>query len=88
MYKRAKKLPGYVTRYPVTSLGSIYPSLCFLKTTITSEQRYEINDSWNGLVVDEETHEPTLAVDFPIPGLNFVETLSPHPTKLKRLNAD
>lgn len=78
--RQANKYPIFVTRYPIGSAFSIYPSFIYLKTTTISEKRVELDDNW----------EPTdfTANQFPITGMPFVESLSPHPSKLKVLNAD
>lgn len=87
VYKIAPKMPCLITRYPITTLGSIYPSFTYLKTTTISECRSEINDTWSGVEVNDEGKK-IRAIHFPIKDMNFFETLSPHPAHLKRLNAD
>lgn len=87
MYKRAPYLPAFLTRYPISSLGSIYPTLCYLRTTVTDEQRVEINDDWKTTALDEEG-KPIRAKCFPKRGVNFTQSISPHPSRLKRLDAD
>lgn len=78
--KESNKYPIFVTRYPIGSAFSIYPSMVYLKTTTITESRVELDDMW----------QPTdfTAYQYPITGLPFVESLSPHPSKLKVLNAD
>ena len=80
VYKNANKIPLFFTRYPVLNFGSIYPSKTFLKTTIKSEIRIELDDNW----------QPTenKAIQFPITGENFVDSMSPHSIHLGRLDAD
>lgn len=80
VYHFANTIPGYVTRYPITGYGSIYPSMTYLKSTVKSDTRKELNDHW------EETGE--VAHEFPVYKTQFVNSLSPHPTHLKRLGAD
>ena len=87
MYKKAPKLPAFITRYPITSLGSINPSYCYLRSTVISEERYEIADDWKSISLDED-NEIIKAVSFPKPGINFVQALSPHPSRLSRMGAD
>ena len=83
LYRDARKFVGLVTRYPITGIGSIYPSRAYLKTTIRSEQRVEL---------DPETWKPyadnRTAYEFPVVGSAFFNSLSPHPTRLARLGAD
>lgn len=82
VYKTAGKYPAFVTRYPITGKDSIYPSYVYLKPTVNSEVREELDDNWE-IMSDENT-----AYQFPITGANFVEAMSPNPTRLKGLGAD
>lgn len=81
-YRILNRHPVFVTRYPVTGVGSIYPSLAFVKTTIRSERRRELGDDWAPL---DESHE---AYEFPIPGRAWVNSMSPHSARLVGLGAD
>ena len=38
--------PGFVTRYPITGTGSIYPSIAYLKTTETTYDLEELGEDW------------------------------------------
>lgn len=38
--------PGFVTRYPITGTGSIYPSRAYLKTTETTYDLEELGEDW------------------------------------------
>lgn len=76
------KFPLFVTRYPVTGVGSIYPSKMHIKTTIKSQQRRELSESWDPM---DDQH---VAYEFPITGGAFVNSLVPHSAKLARLGAD
>lgn len=73
--------PVYVTRYPITGVGSIYPSFTYAKTTTDSEARRELDDNWEPL---DDDH---VAYEFPIPG-PYVKSMAPHPSKLAKLDAD
>lgn len=73
--------PVYTTRYPITGVGSIYPSKAYVKTTTDSEVRRELGPNWEPLDDDHTAYE------FPIPG-PYVKSMSPHPAKLARLDAD
>lgn len=75
------KFPIFVTRYPVTGVGSIYPSKAYVKTTIKSEVRRELNDQW------APSGDDRVAYEFPTSG-PFVNSLVPHSAKLGRLGAD
>lgn len=81
VYAHARKYPCFVTRYPVTGFGSIYPSYIFLKPTMISEVRSPLGDDWK---VDE--HQPA-AYNFPAGGV-FINAMSPSPVHLKLLGAD
>jgi hypothetical protein len=80
VFEIANKLPLYVTRYPVINYGSTYPSFVYLKTTVKTETRTALDSNWN--------KTETIAYQFPIDGEQFVDSMSPHPTKLGRLGAD
>lgn len=80
LYEGADKYPAFFTRYPVAGFGSIYPTQIYLKSTIKSEMRYELNDQW------EKTDK--IAIQFPIIGEPFVNSMSPHVSHLARLDAD
>lgn len=82
MYARASDTPGTVTRYPVASDRSIYPSMTYLNSTIQSKAMYQLNDNWE---VDKTL---PVAKEFPIRGSDTFNSLSPHPNRLKKLNAD
>jgi hypothetical protein len=81
-YKVLGKFPLFVTRYPVTGVGSIYPSKMHVKTTIKSQQRRELGETW------EPMDDEHVAYEFPITGGSFVNSLVPHSAKLARLGAD
>jgi hypothetical protein len=72
---------GFVTRYPVTGVGSIYPSILHVKTTVKSEVRHELNDVWEPM---DKNHT---AYEFPTKG-PFVNSLVPHSAHLAKLGAD
>jgi hypothetical protein len=80
LYKSVSKYPCIVTRYPVTGLGSIYPSEVYLKTTNKGLVLTELDELWN------KTN--FIANEFPKPGESFFNSLSPHYSRLGRLGAD
>jgi hypothetical protein len=82
VYKTANKYPAFVTRYPITGYGSIYPSKVFLKPTIKTEIRTELDDNWQPM------DDSNTAYQFPITGSSFVDSMAPHSTHLSRLGAD
>jgi len=81
-YKDLNKYPLFVTRYPITGVGSIYPSKMYVKTTIKSDVRRELSDAWEPM---DDAH---VAYSFPEKGGAFVNSLVPHSAKLDGLTAD
>lgn len=81
VYKDSKKYPLFVTRYPITGVGSIYPSKTHLKVTIKSERRIPLDSDWKPI-------EESIAVEFPIVGQPYVNSLVPHSSRLQGLGAD
>lgn len=81
--KELNKLPAFVTRYPITGIGSIYPSYTYVKTTVKAEKRVPLDDNWHPIDDITET-----CYQFPIRGSAFVNALSPHSSKLTGLSAD
>lgn len=82
VYRELDKLPAFITRYPITGVGSIVPSKVKLKTTIRREERLELGPDWQPL---DGTH---VAYEFPIVGSEFVNSISPHSSRLTRMTAD
>lgn len=82
-YKVWNTLGGYVTRYPVAGIGSIYPSWLYVKTTVIGEVRYELNENWEPVITD-------IAVEYPMirEGIAFLDSLMPHPSRVDGLTAD
>ena len=81
-YLVLNKHPAFVTRYPILTVGSIYPCFPHVKTTIKSEVRKELNDSW------EPMDDKHVAYEYPVLSSPYFNTLSPHSSKLKRLSGD
>lgn len=82
-YKEWNNLGAFITRYPVTGIGSIYPSYPYVKTTIRGEMRWELNDQW------ERIGEDHVAVEFPtFKDPAFLDTMAPHPSRLSGLGGD
>lgn len=80
--KELNQLPAFVTRYPITGVGSIYPSITYIKTTAKSEHRLPLDNNWQPMD-SEYTH-----YQFPIRGSAFINALSPHVSRLSALGAD
>lgn len=81
VYADSSKYPCFVTRYPITGFGSIYVSKPYLKPTLQTEVRKPLGDNWEP--------DETLQTAYNFPTLsNFVNSVSPHPSKLGRMGAD
>jgi len=80
IYKNDGKFPAFITRYPISSYGSIYPAYVKLKTTIPSLQLTELDDNW------EITNN--IANSYPIPNIEFFNTTATHASHNARLGLD
>lgn len=80
--KELNQLPAFVTRYPITGVGSIYPSITYVKTTTKAEKRIPLDDNWQPMGEEYAHHQ------FPIRGSAFVNAISPHSSRLQNLGAD
>lgn len=80
-YRVWNKYPATVTRYPVTGVGSIYPTRIYTRTTTIATRRRELGTNWENL------DDTFVAMEFPMPG-PYMKSMSPHPAKLARLGAD
>jgi hypothetical protein len=80
VYKDADTIPCFVTRYPITGYGSVYPSYVYLKSTVKAEVRRELNDNWEPIDI--------VAKEFPVVGDQFFNSLCPAPSHIGRLDAD
>lgn len=83
LFNFTKKTYGYVTRYPVASQGSMYPSEIMLQSTVRYERRYEIELDWH-LEPSDDNYAPR----FPKLTEAIYQALSPNQAKLANLNAD
>lgn len=82
VYRDSKKYPALVTRYPVTGVGSIYPSRTHLKPTLETERRVPLDDQW------QRMDDSFTAYEFPVLTSAFVNSLVPHSSRLQNLGAD
>jgi hypothetical protein len=82
VYKTSNNYPLFFTRYPITGIGSIYPSMVFLKPTVLIEERAELDENWQPMDDSHTAHQ------FPIVGSEFIDSLSPASPHLSRLGAD
>jgi hypothetical protein len=81
LYQKSKEIPIFVTRYPVDSAQSIYPSLAYLMSTVVSDQRTPLDDQW-------KPQDDRVAYTFPVVGEAFINSLLPHSSRLSLLTAD
>lgn len=81
VYYDSHTYPGMVTRYPVTGFGSIYICSIYLRPTLEVETRTPLGDDW------QPDPYKLIAYNFPTKS-DFVNSLSPHPAHLARLQAD
>jgi hypothetical protein len=79
-YKDSEKVPAFVTRYPVSGFGSIYPCYIYLKTTIKSHVLQELDANWQP--------SGNVAQEFPVAGDQFYNSMSVSISNLARLAAD
>jgi hypothetical protein len=82
VYRHFSKYPIFVTRYPVTGVGSIYPSNTHLRVTVDFVERKMLSNEWL------DAGEEYVAHEYPIKGSAFVNSLIPHSRHLGKLNAD
>lgn len=80
VYYKSDEYPLYVTRYPITGYGSIYPSVPFLKVTEKAQTLQELDENWNPI-------EGHVAHQFPTRSA-FFDTFSPSSAHLQNLGAD
>jgi hypothetical protein len=81
-YHKWNTLKSIVTRYPVTGIGSTYPSTVYCKTSIRGEVRTELDATWTPV-------EGPLALEFPTRVPNaFVDSQVIHPSRIAGLGAD
>lgn len=82
IYAEAHRYPMFVTRYPIASDRSTYPSMVYLKSTIKFETRQELSRDWRSLGPER------IAYQFPVRGSDTFNSLSPHSARLAKLNGD
>ena len=82
-YREWNRYPSWMTRYPITGIGSIYPSFSYVKTTTRGLVLKELGDDWNPIGPDHIARE--------YPDLNnpvFHDSLSPSSSRLAGLGGD
>lgn len=83
-YRHFKKITGLITRYPVTGAGSTYPTFFKVRTTTDASAKQELGEDWESLGSEYFTYT------FPNrdPAAVWLDSLSPHSTRLGLLGAD
>jgi hypothetical protein len=81
-YNKLQDLPLFITRYPVTGVGSLVTGCAYVRTTTRSEVRRELDYNW------EPMDDEHVAREFPIINTPFVNSVSPHSSRLAGLGAD
>lgn len=76
---------GTVTRYPITNVGSCYPTTVYVKTTVVGEVRRELGSDWNPLTNDDSSLVPEFPTYEP---LAYQDSLVIPSTRLAGLSAD
>lgn len=82
VYKDSGRYPCLVTRYPISGVGSIYPSATHLRVTIDYERRTRLDENWQPLPDEFD------ALEYPVIGSAFMNSLVPHSSRLGGLGAD
>lgn len=70
VYSLSSKYYGFITRYPVTGYGSVYPSLVKLATTVKTEILYEMGSEWERV---EDVDR--MAINFPNHSSSYMDTM-------------
>lgn len=83
-HQRFKKVYGFITRYPITGAGSIYPSLLYCLTTANATRKLPLDENWEVMSAEYE------ALEFPSnnPADTWNDTMSPNLPFLAGLGAD
>lgn len=83
LYGALNNMPVLLTRYPITGIGSVYPSRVKMQSTVKFERRWELQEHWQR-TADIKNY----AVCFPTKNSALYQSLSPNPAKLAGLTAD
>lgn len=83
VFEQSKKVGAFITRYPITGAGSIYPSKIYLRVTNEGLKRVELDHAW----------QPSDKVWFEMPNLHkpFFDSMCVHPSResgTSKLNSD
>lgn len=82
-YRDWSKTPMWVTRYPITGMGSIYPSYSYIRTTARGLCLRELGENWEPLGDDY------IAREYPdFSNLEYFDSMSPSASRLKLMGGD
>lgn len=81
IYKHVYHNPAFVTRYPVAGMGSKYPTIGYIRTTIRSDPRHELDENWQRM-------PDSYAREWPLLNDATVNSLIPSVARLSGLTAD
>lgn len=82
-YREWNRYPALITRYPITGIGSIFPATSYVKTTIESEVRFELDEQWQRLGPEYQ------APEFPITSVPaFIDSLAIPTSRVEGAGAD
>ncbi|HWT40901.1 MAG TPA: hypothetical protein VN081_06595 [Dongiaceae bacterium] len=82
-YRIWNDFAGFVTRYPITGIGSTYPTTFYVRTTIESEMSKELGPDWEPLGEDH------VAIEFPkFKPLGYIDSQGLPTPRLAGLGAD
>lgn len=87
-YRKWNTYPLIFTRYPVAGLGSTYPSMNYVKTTIIGQQRWELDDEWK---IKKFVDDNPIDYAYEYPDMSrdqFYETCSMSMARIAGLGAD
>lgn len=79
---KSREYFAHVTRYPIGSNRSTYPSKIKLIPTVKKEARVELGDDWVSKNADQILYE------FPVRDSSTFNTMAPHPCRHAKLGAD
>ena len=79
-YETANTVRAFATRYPVLGYGGVYACGVYLASTVRAKPRFVLDDFWQP--------KPDKAMEFPITGEKFVDSMSPASSHIKKLGAD
>ena len=84
-YRNWNDLRVVITRYPVSGEGSTYPSKVYVRTTVNSESRVELDKNWQPMEPEGEN----TALVYPIfDPPTYIDSTMVHPSRVGGLGAD